>query len=101
MTATTCTFDAATGARDLDREDWERGCFVVGIGLGCIASAIGYSAVLCMGLVLGLLAWLIAFIAMYVLACKIDAGWQADKVEAVGRATGKAITKIRGLFGRR
>lgn len=100
MTATVYTFDAATGARDLNREDWELGTLIVGVGLGCIASAIGYSAVLCMGLVLGLLAWLIAFIAMYVLACKVDAGWQADKVEAVGYVAGKAINKFKGLFGR-
>lgn len=100
MTATNTTFDAATGARDLDREDWQTGCFIVGIGLGCIASAIGYGAVLSLGLIIGLLVWLIAFIAALILASKVDAGWQADKVEAVGRAAGAAISGIKGLFRR-
>lgn len=102
MTATTHTFDAATGARDLDQGDWYLGCKTVGTLLGVavwVATVtVGFATA---SWLMAILTWIIALIAALLLVAKVDAGWQADKVEALGRATGTALNKVRGLFGRR
>ena len=102
MSSTTYTFDAATGARDLDHEDWLLGCKTVGTLFGVavwVATAtVGFATA---SWLMAILTWIIALIAALLFVAKVDAGLQADKVEALGRATGLAINKVRGLFGRR
>lgn len=102
MPATVYTFDAATGARDLDREDWLLGCKTVGTLLGVavwVATAtVGFATA---SWLMALLTWVITLVAALLFVAKVDAGLQADKVEALGRATGMAFNKVRGLFGRK
>lgn len=101
-TATVYTFDAATGARDLDQGDWLLGCKTVGALLGVavwVATVtVGFATA---SWLMAILTWIIALIAALLLVAKVDAGWQADKVEVVGYVAGKAINKFKGLFGRR
>lgn len=101
MTATVYTFDAATGARDLNHNEWLLGCKTVGTLFGVavwVATAtVGFATA---SWLMAILTWIIALIAALLFVAKVDAGWQADKVEALGHATGKAINKFKGLFGR-
>lgn len=100
-TATVYTFDAATGARDLDQGDWYLGCKTVGtlfgVAVWVATVTVGFATA---SWLMAVLTWIIALIAALLLVAKVDAGWQADKVEVVGYVAGKAINKFKGLFGR-
>lgn len=102
MTSTVYPFDAATGARDLDHDEWYLGCKTVGTLLGVavwVATVtVGFATA---SWLMAILTWIITVIAAMLFVAKVDAGWQADKVEAVGYVAGKAINKFKGLFGRR
>lgn len=105
MTATTCTFDAATTEMEFNAEDFMRGGKIVFATLGLLA---GVSAA-CIAMVfstvwISVLVWFISAIVLSILAFIAGACASvvyADKVETLGRATGLAINKVRGLFGRR
>lgn len=96
----TYTFDATTGARDLDEEAHTLGKKTLGYVLGGLVWAAAIGSWLCFGFWTAVLVCLISVIASLVICVKADFGWQADKVEALGAATGKALNKVSGWFKR-
>lgn len=95
------TIDATTNTIEASHEDWQLGCKTIGYVLGTCVWIVGVSTWLaCSSILLGLLAYAIALIAAVLFIIQVDTGWQADKVETLGRVTGCAINKVRGFFKR-
>lgn len=105
MTATVYTIDAATTEMDFDAGDFMRGSKIVFATLGLLAGVSAACLAMAFSTVwISVLVWFISAIVLSILAFIVGICANvvyADKVEALGRVTGTALNKVRGLFGRR